>query len=65
MDLDKQAAVLNKKIEKITCILTNGTALSPTQRQAKEAERSALAGQVQALNQQLKPVGVTKVVYKN
>ena len=48
MDLEKQASLLNKKIEKITRILTDGTALTPTQWQAKEAERSALAGQLLA-----------------
>ena len=65
MDLEKQASLLNQKIEKITRILTDGTALTPTQWQAKEAERSALAGQLLALRQQLKPVGVTKIIHKN
>ena len=50
MDIDKQAALLNKKIEKIKILLTDGTALAPAKRQAKEAERAALVQQVQALN---------------
>ena len=65
MDLQKEAVKLNKKIEKITQILTNSTALTQGQIQAKEAERVNLQGQLVALSQQLPPSVVTKVIHKN
>ena len=65
MDIQKEALKLNKKIEKITQILTDGTPLTQEQKQAKEAERSNLQGQLLALNQQLPPLVFTKVIHKN
>ena len=65
MDLDKIASKLNKKIEKLTTILTDSTALTPAQHQAKEGERVNLRQQVTAVNQQLPPPVVTKIIHKN
>ena len=65
MDLEKEAMKLNKKIEKITRTLTDGTALTPVQKHVKEAERASLQQQLLALNQQLPPLVVTKVIHKN
>ena len=65
MDLDKIASKLNKKIEKLTTVLTDGTPLTPAQHQAKEGERANLRQQLVALNQQLPPPVVTKIIHKN
>ena len=65
MDLDQIASKLNKKIEKILRILSDGTPLTPAQHQAKEAERANLQQQVSGLYQQLPPPMVTKVIHKN
>ena len=65
MDIYQAAAELNKKIEKLEKVLKDGTPLTPAQRQAKEGEVARLRAQIQSLQQQLKPIGVTKVVHKN
>ena len=49
MDLVKQMAKLNKKIEKSHTILTDWTALSQTQRTAKQAEKAAIQARLEAL----------------
>ena len=44
MDLQKEAVKLNKKIEKLTQILTDSTALTQAQRQAKGQPSDTTAG---------------------
>ena len=65
MDIEKAAADLNKKIEKLERVLKDGTPLTPAQQQAKVGEVARLRAQIQSLQQHLKPIGVTKVVHKN
>ena len=65
MDIYQAATELNKKIEKLEKVLKDGTPLTPAQRQAKEGKVARLRGQIQSLQQLLKPVGVTKVVHQN
>ena len=64
MDLYELSTKLNKKIEKIEKVLSDGMALTPAQRQAKQAEVQSLHAQIQSLQSQLKPTGVTKVIHK-
>ena len=62
MDLQEQAAKLNKEIEKITRVLTE---LSEAQRTAKENRHTILIGQLKALQEQLQSVKVIKIVHKH
>ena len=64
MDLYTVAADLNKKIEKLHIELTDGQALTPAQRQAKQGQKAALEAQLRSLGQLLPGPGVTKVVHK-
>ena len=64
IDLQQQAVKLSKENEKITKVLTDSTALSQAQRMAKENRRSTLATQLVALQTQLQPVKVMKIVHK-
>ena len=65
MDLQEQATKLSKEIQKITTVLTDGTALSQAQRMSKENKRSTLITQLTALQNQLQPIKVTKIVHKD
>ena len=65
MDLEKQAAKLNKKIEKLKTILTDGTALSWAQRTAETAEKVPLQAQLAALQNQLQSLKIIKINVKH
>ena len=64
MDLYQVASELSKKIEKLHIELTDGRALKLAVRQAKQAEKANLEGQLQSLGQLLPGPGVTKVIHK-
>ena len=63
--MDLQYKELSKKIEKLTRILTDGTALTQSERTAKENERAALVQQLVSLQNILKLVGITKIIHKH
>ena len=65
MDLYEQASKLSKKIQKLTIVLNNGTALSQAQHTTKENKWAALIAQLQGLQNQLQPVIITKVEFKD
>ena len=62
MDVQKEAARLNKKNEKLITILTDRTVLTQATRTAKENEAKNLQQQVAALQQYLPGQGVKKVI---
>ena len=61
MDLEKQAAQLNKKIEKLKSVLTDGTALSQAQKTAKENQVVDLQKDLASIQQQLTELKVMKI----
>ena len=63
IDLDKQAAPLRKKIEKLQWQIDNGV-LSEDQIRQKREQIDTLKQQIQALGGQLPQLQVTKVVHK-
>ena len=64
MDIQKEAVRLNKKIEKLITILTDGTALTQASLTAKQNKVKNLQQQVAALQQYLRGWGVKKVVHQ-
>ena len=64
MDIESQVAQLRKKLEKIQCILTDGTALRKKKREQKEEEVKALKEQLVAIEKKLTELKVTKINIK-
>ena len=60
MDIEKEAAKLRKKLDKLNWQLTNNPDLTQTKRQRIEDE----VGQIKALEAQLTPLIVTKLVHQ-
>ena len=64
MDIEKEAAKLSKKLEKLNWQLTNNTDLTQTKRQRIEDEVNQIKEQLKALEAQLTPLIVTKLVHQ-
>ena len=62
MDIDKKAAELRKKLEKICWNLNNNPDLSATKRKSLEDQKAALIKEIADLETQLTPLQVTKAV---
>ena len=63
MDVDKQAAKLNKKIDKLRWQIRNEV-LTKKQKDKKDEEIVELEKQIKAFEGQLMPLKVTKLVHK-
>ena len=64
MDIEVQAAKLRKKLEKLNWQLTNNPDLIPTKRQRIEDKVNQIKEQLKALEAQLTPVTVIKLVHQ-
>ena len=64
MDIEKEAAKLQKKLEKLNWQLTNNPDLTQTKRQRIEDEVDQIKEQMKALEAQLTPLTVTKLVHQ-
>ena len=64
MDIEAQAAKLCKKLEKLNGQLTNNPDLTQTKRQRIEDEVNQIKEQLKALEAQLTPLTVTKLVHQ-
>ena len=63
MDIDQQAAVLRKKLEKLNWQLENNPDLSKNKRKKLEDGMADIRKQLLAFETQLTPLAMTKVVY--
>ena len=63
MDIDKQAAMLNKKIEKLSWEIKNKV-LTDKQIEDMQEKIKAIKEQIEALGGQLTPLVVTKIIQK-
>ena len=64
MDIKEKGSKLNKKIEKVVSILTDGTALSQAQCKEKGDTVKGLQKELVGLQQQLQDLKVTKINVK-
>ena len=64
MDIDQQASVLQKKLEKLAQQLENNPDLSKNKRKKLEDEKEAIEKQLKEFESQLTPLAITKVVHK-
>ena len=63
MDIDQQAAVLQKKLEKLNWQLDNNPDLSKTKRKKIEDKVADIRKQLLVFERQLTPLAMTKLVH--
>ena len=64
MDIDQQAAVLRKKLEKLNWQLENNPDLSKTKRKKLQDKVDDIKEKMKAFEGQLTPLAVTKLMHK-